>query len=59
MLESLLEAEGLQLYQKKNSTQVFFDEVCEMFKNNFFYKTSLVTATAPMVAVSAFFKKSN
>ena len=55
MLESLLEAEGLQLYQKKNSTQVFFDEVCEMFKNNFFYKTSLVTATAPMVAVSAFF----
>ena len=31
-----LQAEGLQLYLKNTPTQVFFHEVCKIFKNTFF-----------------------
>ena len=43
-----LQAEGLQLHKKKTSTQVFFSEVSEIFKNTFSYRTPLVTATASL-----------
>ena len=41
---------GLQLYQKETPTQVFCCEICEMFKNTFFYRT-------PRMAVSLITKK--
>ena len=33
---------GLQLYLKKTPAQVFFYEICEIFKNTFFYKTAVL-----------------
>ena len=35
---------GLQLYLKRDSTQVFSCEYCEIFKNTFFYRTPPVAA---------------
>ena len=37
--------------------QLFSCEVSETFKNFFSYRTSPVTASAPLVAASVFFKK--
>ena len=50
MLESLL---------KKTTIQVFSCKVREIFKNTFFYRIPLVTASASPVAASVFFKNSN
>ena len=50
-----LQAQGLQLHNKKTPTQVFSCEVCEIFKNTFSYRTPPVTASAPPVAASVFF----
>ena len=52
-----LQAEGLQLYQKKTPTQVFSCEVCEIFKNAIFNRKPPVTASALQVAASLFFKE--
>ena len=52
-----LQAQGMQLYLKKTPTKVFSCEVSEIFKNNFFYRTPPVTASALPVADSAFFFK--
>ena len=52
-----LQAECLQLYLKKSSTQVFSCEVCEIFNNTFFYRTPPVAASALLVAASVFFQK--
>ena len=52
-----LEAEGLQLYQKKTPTQVFSCEVCKIFKERIFYRTPPVAASALQVAASVFFLK--
>ena len=38
--------EGLQLFSKETPTHVFSYEIYEIFKNTFFYKTSLVTTFA-------------
>ena len=35
---------ALQLYLKKAPTQVFLCEICEIFKNTFFYSTPRVAA---------------
>ena len=35
-----------QLYQKQTPTQVFFSEICEIFKNTFFNRTPPVAASA-------------
>ena len=51
-----LQAEGMQLYLKKSPAQVFFCEVCEMFKNTFFYRTPPVFGL-PVAASVFFFKK--
>ena len=50
-----VQAQGLQLYFKKASKQVFSCEVYETFKNNFFLNRTPVTASAPPVAASGFF----
>ena len=42
---------------KKASTQAFFREVCEIFKNTFSYRTPLVAASVSLVAASVFFLK--
>ena len=44
---------------KKASTKVFSYEVYKSFKSTFFYRIPLVTASAPPVAASVFFYKSN
>ena len=36
---------GLQLYLKQTPTQVFSYDICELFKNTFFYRTSPVAAS--------------
>ena len=36
---------GLQLYQKETPTQVFSYEICENFRNTFFYETRPVAAS--------------
>ena len=50
-----LQTEDLQLYLKKSPAQVFSCEVCEIFKNTFFYGTTPVAAFALPVAASVFF----
>ena len=50
-----LQAEGLQLHEKKTSTEVFSCAVYEIFNNTFSYRTPPVTASAPLVAASVFF----
>ena len=35
----------MEFYLKKISTQVFFCEICDSFKNTFFYKTTPVAAS--------------
>ena len=50
-----LQAEGLQLYLKNTPTQVFSCEVCEIFRNTFFYRTPRVIASTSPVAASVFF----
>ena len=50
-----LQGEGLQLYSKKSPTQVFSCEVCEIFKNGFFYRTPPVASSVVLVAASVFF----
>ena len=53
-----LQAEGLQLYQKKKTpTQVFSCEVYKIFKESTFYRTPPVTASALQVAASVFLLK--
>ena len=41
-----------------SSLQLFFHELCEIFKNTLCYRTPSVTASAPSVAASVFFLKS-
>ena len=36
---------GMQLYLKKTKTQLCSCEICEIFKNTFFYITPLVAAS--------------
>ena len=45
--------------EKKTPTHVLSCELCKIFKNTFFYRTPLVTASAPLVAASGFFQKSH
>ena len=40
-----LQASGLQLYLKETLAKVFSIEFCEIFKNIYFYRTPLVTAS--------------
>ena len=54
-----LQVEGLQLYLKKVSTQVFPCEVYKIFKNISFCRTPPAIPSAPPVAASVFFLKSN
>ena len=55
-LKNLL-AKGLQF---QTPAQVFFREVCKIFKNSFLYRTPPVGAcSVPPVAASVFFLKSN
>ena len=44
---------------KKTTIQVFSCEVREIFKSTFFDRIPLVTASAPPVAASVFFKNRN
>ena len=53
-----LQAEGLQLHKSKTPTEVFFCEVCKIFKNTFSYRTPPVTASALPMAASLFSEKS-
>ena len=51
---------ALKSFIKKGfNTMVFSCEVYKILKNTFFYRTPPVTASAPPVAASVFFKKSN
>ena len=52
-----LQDEGLQLYFKKAPAQVLSFEICEIFRNTFFYGTPPVTAFALPVTASVFFFK--
>ena len=45
------------MFLEKGVLKVFSCEVCEMFKNTFFYGTPAVTALAFSVAASVFFLK--
>ena len=56
-LKKNLQAQGLQLYQKKASAQLLSCEVYEIFKNIFLYKTLPVTPLRWLLLY--FFKKSN
>ena len=40
-----LQASGLKFIKKETLAQVFFCEFCEIFKNTFFYRKSLVAAS--------------
>ena len=40
-----LQASRQQLYQKETLAQVFSCEVCEIFQNNFFYRTPPVVSS--------------
>ena len=46
---------GLQLYQKKNSAQVFSCEFCEISKNLFFIEYLWVTASVSSSSLAEFF----
>ena len=50
-----LQDEGLQLYFKKAPAQVFFFEVCKIFRNTLFNGRPPVTAFALPVTASVFF----
>ena len=55
MLESLFnKVEGLQLYEKQTSTQVFSCEHCEILKSSFFYRTTPVAASVKLYHRSKF-----
>ena len=45
------------IFIKKTPTQAFSCKVCKIFKNIFSYRITSVTASAPPVAASVFFKK--
>ena len=51
MLEFLFDKETPALF-KRDSTQVFSCEYCEILKNTFFYRTPLVAASAAKSAES-------
>ena len=54
-----LHAEGLQLYLKKTPNQVFFCEVCEIFKNTSFLHNYSGDCFCTSGACSCIFLKSN
>ena len=56
-LKKLAGSKPAIFFKKKVATQVFSCEVYEIFKNTFFYRTPLVTVSAPVVAASVFFLK--
>ena len=43
--ENTFESEACNFIKKENLAQVFSSEFCEVFKNTFFYRTPLVTAS--------------
>ena len=49
-----MQAKGLQLH-KKTPTQVFFCEVCEIFKNTFSCRTPPVAASVLKVLFNSYF----